>query len=100
MQEDRIIWSHLLRKFLMDNFIFVQWNVTVNLLQQMFSNRLEDPGGEGGGGGVGIWGGIGECSEIGRDKKSLVSTFARFSTVIVKLWILGRRLGTGLFLGS
>ena len=98
MQEDRIIWSHLLRKFLMDNFIFVQWNVTVNLHQQMFSNRLEGPGGEGGG--VGIWGGIGKCSKIGRDKKSLVSTFARFSTVIVKLWILGRRLGTGLFLGS
>ena len=49
MQEDRIIWSHLLRKFLMDNFIFVQWNVTVNLHQQMFSNRLEGPGGEGGG---------------------------------------------------
>ena len=96
MQEDRIIWSHLLRKFLMDNFIFVQWNVTVNLHQQMFSNRLEDLGGEG----VGIWGGIGKCSKIGRDKKSLVSTFARFSTVIVKLWILGRRLGTGLFLGS
>ena len=96
MQEDRIIWSHLLRKFLMDNFIFVQWNVTVNLHQQMFSNRLEDPGGEG----VGIWGGIGKCSKIGRDKKSLLSTFARFSTVIVKLWILGRRLGTGLFLGS
>ena len=33
----------------MDNFIFVQWNVTVNLLQQMFSNRLGDPGGKGGG---------------------------------------------------
>ena len=44
--------------------------------------------------GQGIWGRIGRSSNIGQEKKSLISIFAQFLIAIAKVQFLEGRLGT------